>query len=82
VSSGEGSIMVNPRYDAENDESKHGAVSPDDCLKMRKKYGWDLKRIVKTNRKTLEYDCVFKGETEFPRPYHETETTETTETKD
>jgi hypothetical protein len=60
------------RYDAEKDESRHGAVNPGECLKMEKKYGWDLKRVEKTKRKILEYDCVFKGETEFPDSYYET----------
>ncbi len=65
--------MVKPRYDAEKDESRHGATHPDDCFKMVKNQGWDLKRIEKTKTDLLEFDCVFKGKTEFPRDYHDTE---------
>ncbi|NJL91215.1 MAG: hypothetical protein HC916_16610 [Coleofasciculaceae cyanobacterium SM2_1_6] len=63
--------MTNPRYEPEKDESRHGAVIPQDCLKMEKKYGWSLKRIEKTRQEILEYDCIFKGETEFPNSYYE-----------
>jgi hypothetical protein len=66
--------MVNPRYDPEEDVSRHGAADEKDCDNMRKKYGWKLKRTERTDRKILEVDCVFEGDTEFPRPYHETET--------
>lgn len=33
---------------------------------MEKKYGWTLLRIEPTRDKTLKYNCVFEGETEFP----------------
>ncbi len=47
--------------------SRHGAVSPDDCIKMGKKYEWKLKDIVlRTDRPILKVDCVFEDDTEFP----------------
>ena len=47
--------------------SRHGAVSPDDCIKMGKKYEWKLKDIVLwSDRPILKVDCVFEDDTEFP----------------
>ena len=47
--------------------SRHGAVSPDDCIEMGKKYEWKLKDIVlRTDRPILKMDCVFEDDTEFP----------------
>ncbi len=47
--------------------SRHGAVSPDDCIKMGEKYEWKLKDIVlRTDRPILKVDCVFEDNTEFP----------------
>jgi hypothetical protein len=47
--------------------SRHGAVSPDDCIKMGKKYEWKLKDIVlRADRPILKVDCVFEDDTEFP----------------
>jgi hypothetical protein len=47
--------------------SRHSAVSPDDCIKMGKKYEWKLKDIVlRTDRPILKVDCVFEDDTEFP----------------
>jgi hypothetical protein len=49
--------------------SRHGAESKKDCEKMAQKYGWDLKASEKTNRKDLSYDCIFDGDTEFPKTF-------------
>ena len=65
--------MVKPRYDADKDESRHGATSPDKCPEMENKYGWKLKRVEIVETPVLEVDCVFNGKTEFPKPYNETE---------
>jgi hypothetical protein len=47
--------------------SRHGAVSPEDCIKMGKKYEWKLKDVVlRVDRPILKVDCVFEGDTEFP----------------
>jgi len=63
------------RYDPEKNESKHAAAHPDNCLKMQKNNpGWRLKGWVKTDQPMLEIDCIFEGDTDFPLPYHETET--------
>ncbi len=68
--------MPKPRYDEEEDVSRHGAAGPADCLEMEEKYGWDLKRIeelpVRPNQ-VFEVDCVFEGKTEFPKSYYDTE---------
>jgi len=66
--------MVNPRYNPERNESRHGTAKAEDCLKMAKKYGWELKEIEPIEGEVLKYDCIFEGKTEFPIPYHETET--------
>jgi hypothetical protein len=39
---------------------------------MVKKYGWQLLDIEDSGNPILEVDCVFKGKTEFPRPFNET----------
>ncbi len=61
--------MVNPRYDPEEDVSRHSAVSPEDCIKMAKNQGWKLVRTEKLNQDILDTDCIFKGKTEFPSSY-------------
>lgn len=33
---------------------------------METKYGWTLLRIEPTGDKTLKWNCVFEGESEFP----------------
>lgn len=64
--------MVNPRYDPVENVSRHGAVNRSDCRKIERKYKWELKRIEETEQETLKFDCVFRGETEFPISYYET----------
>jgi hypothetical protein len=62
------------RYDAKKDETRHGAVSEEDCYKMAERNRWPLVDIETTNQPILKKDCVFKGDRPFPSPYHETET--------
>jgi len=66
-----------PRYDPDENVSRHGATDPDKCEEMADKYGWNLVRIEETGDSVLEVDCVFDGETEFPptpyEPKHERE---------
>jgi hypothetical protein len=50
----------------EQPESRHSVTERRRCYEMEKKYGWRLLRIEPTRDKTLKYDCVFEGETEFP----------------
>lgn len=69
-------MMPEPRYDAEENVSRHAAVEPADCLKMEVKYGWILKRIEELPEdvnQVFEVDCVFEGQTEFPKSYHDSE---------
>jgi len=63
--------MAKPRYDPSSDESRHAATSRKDCEEMEKKYGWELKAVEKINVDVLKVDCVFEGNTEFPRSYYE-----------
>ncbi|GAB4186095.1 MAG: hypothetical protein Fur006_25110 [Coleofasciculaceae cyanobacterium] len=50
----------------EQTTSRHSATDPQKCREMERKYGWKLLRIEQTKDRTLKFDCVFKGETEFP----------------
>jgi hypothetical protein len=68
--------MPKPRYDEEENVSRHAAAEPSDCLKMEDKYGWKLKRIEElpeAKNKVFEVDCVFGGKTEFPESYYDTD---------
>lgn len=62
-----------PRYDKDSDESRHGAVSKEHCTKMGTKYGWRLKRVeeIGSSAAILKVDCVFDGDTEFPKSFNE-----------
>ncbi|MCL1466911.1 hypothetical protein LAY41_21200 [Argonema galeatum A003/A1] len=51
----------------EKPESRHSATDPEKCYQMERKYGWKLLRVEKTKHQTLKVDCVFEGETEFPK---------------
>ncbi|KYC41690.1 hypothetical protein WA1_16760 [Scytonema hofmannii PCC 7110] len=68
--------MPKPRYDEEEDKSRHAAASPKHCKEMERKYGWKLVDIEKTGDSILKVDCVFKGKTEFPKSFQENETEE------
>ena len=65
--------MLKPRYDPEEDKSRHLAARDSDCEEMAKRNGWDLVDIEPSGNKILPVDCVFDGKTEFPRPFHETD---------
>jgi hypothetical protein len=59
--------MLKPRYDEEENVSRHAAADSDCCKEMEDKYGWDLKRIEPIeNDRIFKVDCVFEGKTEFP----------------
>lgn len=65
--------MPKPRYDEDEDVSRHAAVDEECCEEMERKYGWDLVRVEETSNPTLEVDCVFEGKTEFPKSYYDTD---------
>lgn len=65
--------MPKPRYDEDENVSRHAATSPKKCQDMEKKYGWKLKRVELTSDPTLEVDCVFEGKTAFPISYQNTD---------
>ena len=66
--------MPKPRYDKQRNISRHAATSKDDCVKMERKYGWHLIDVEETPEDPiLKVDCVFEGETEFPKPHNEKE---------
>ncbi len=65
--------MSKSRYDAEEDKSRHLAASDDRCEEMAKRNGWELIDIEPSGNRILPVDCVFDGQTEFPRPFNETD---------
>lgn len=68
--------MAKPRYDEDEDVSRHAAAEASNCLEMESKYGWELKRIEElpeTPNQVFEVDCVFEGKTEFPKSYYDTD---------
>jgi hypothetical protein len=65
--------MLNPRYDEEEDKSRHAAATRKDCEAMEKKYGWQLLDVELIGGAILKVDCVFKGKAEFPKSFYETE---------
>ena len=46
-----------PRYDPDENVSRHGATDPDKCEEMVDKYSWNLVRIEETGDPMLEVDC-------------------------
>ncbi|HBL11811.1 MAG TPA: hypothetical protein DD379_10450 [Cyanobacteria bacterium UBA11162] len=66
-------MSITPRYDPDTNISRHRATDPEKCEDMADKYGWTLVRVEQTGDSTLESDCVFEGETEFPPSYYEPE---------
>ncbi|HEY9634715.1 MAG TPA: hypothetical protein V6D14_15035 [Coleofasciculaceae cyanobacterium] len=50
----------------EQPASRHSVTERRRCYEMEKRYEWRLLRIELTRDKTLKYDCVFEGKTEFP----------------
>jgi hypothetical protein len=65
--------MPEPRYDQNENVSRHAAADEGCCEEMERKYGWTLARIEETSSPVLEVDCVFEGKTEFPKSYYETD---------
>ena len=59
-------MTKNPRYDPDQNETRHAAVSKKDCEEMEKKYRWKLKRVDDRQDTTLKKDCVFDDYCEFP----------------
>ncbi|MEQ8996871.1 MAG: hypothetical protein RID53_10260 [Coleofasciculus sp. B1-GNL1-01] len=56
----------NPTNRNEQPESRHAVAERKRCYEMEEKYRWTLLRIEPTGDKTLKYNCVFEGQTEFP----------------
>ena len=68
--------MLKPRKDEAENVSRHAAVSEGDCEKMAGKYGWELVAVEQIpTDPVFKVNCVFEGETEFPKPYQEKEKT-------
>lgn len=65
---------MKPRYDEEENLSRHGATSEGKCEDMSRKYGWKLKRVeLNPDNSVLKVDCVFEGKTEFPKSFYNDE---------
>lgn len=58
--------MPKPRYDEEENVSRHAAADADCFQEMEDKYGWELKRVEPIKYDIFKVDCVFEGNTEFP----------------
>ncbi len=44
-----------------NQENIHSATNPEECEKMKQKYGWKLKDIrMNKEQKILKVDCIFE----------------------
>ncbi|WP_017655149.1 hypothetical protein [Fortiea contorta] len=66
--------MPKPRYDEEENKSRHAATDEGKCEEMSRKYGWELIEVEKTpDEPIFKADCVFAGKTEFPKSYNENE---------
>ncbi len=61
------------RYDPDEDKSRHAAADEACCYEMQRKYGWKLLDIEEIDTHGLEVDCVFRGQTEFPKSFYDTE---------
>lgn len=67
-------IVPKPRYDADEDISRHAAIDEGCCEEMERQYGWQLMRIEATPEDPIfKVDCVFDGKTEFPKSYYDTD---------
>jgi len=62
--------MPKPRYDEDENVSRHAAANADCCEEMEQKYGWNLLDIEPLESDIFEVDCVFEGNTEFPKSYY------------
>lgn len=68
--------MPQPRYDEEEDKSRHAAATKPDCEEMANRQGWtlvDVEELPPSPNQIFNVDCVFQGKTEFPRPFNETD---------
>jgi hypothetical protein len=65
--------MPKPRYDEDANVSRHGAVNADCCEDMSDKYGWKLVDVEPVKSSILSVDCVFEGDTSFPKSFHDSE---------
>lgn len=65
--------MPKPRYDEEENVSRHGAADADRCEEMAERNAWDLVDVEETGNSILPVDCVFEGETEFQKSYYDTD---------
>jgi hypothetical protein len=63
--------MPEPRYDPDEDVSRHAVSDVGKCLEIRDRYKWNLRRSEQTSDPILPVDCVFEGKTEFPKPFNE-----------
>jgi hypothetical protein len=65
--------MPKPRYDEDENVSRHAAADEGCCEEMERNYGWNLVRVEETEDSILDVDCVFEGKTEFPKSYYDTD---------
>lgn len=65
--------MPKPRYEEEENLSRHAAADADCCDEMADRHGWKLVGVEETGNSVLPVDCVFEGKTEFPPSYYEKE---------
>ncbi len=65
--------MPKLRYDEDENKSRHAASDADCCDEIAEKYGWQLVDVEQTGNATLPIDCVFEGETDFPKSYYDAE---------
>jgi len=66
--------VTKPRYDPDENVSRHAASDEDCCEEMEEKYGWTLVETERLdNDPIFEVDCVFDGKTEFPKSYYDTD---------
>ena len=65
--------MLKPRYDDNKNESRHAAVDRKDCENMANRQKWRLKdiEIIGGDQAIFKVDCVFEGETEFPKTFYD-----------
>ncbi|OLP17447.1 hypothetical protein BST81_16795 [Leptolyngbya sp. 'hensonii'] len=58
--------MPKPRYNEDNNETRHAATDEEECEDMADTYSWSLKRVEPTEDSILPVDCVFDDYCEFP----------------
>jgi hypothetical protein len=54
-------------------KSRHAAADEECCDEMAEKYGWKLVDVEETGNDILPVDCIFEGDTEFPKSYYDIE---------